>query len=111
MTRVVLVCGAGVSGTFLARRIREIEPTLSPVVTAIDSAASVLPGADVVLVAPQVAAELEHITRMAPGVPVAVLSPSAFTDTGAEVAVRTVRELMTASAAPYRVATPTQTKE
>lgn len=96
MTNIVLVCVAGVSGTFLASGLRRIDPTLSTVVTTYDA----LPGVDVgdvVLVAPQLAAVLEQIRALVQPRPVALLSAAAGA-AGAESALAQARELLAESA-------------
>jgi cellobiose-specific phosphotransferase system component IIB len=98
MANIVLVCVAGVSGTFLANGIRRIDPTLTTVVTSY----SALPGldvGDVVLVAPQLAAVLEDIRDLVRPRPVALLS-SAAGAAGAESALAQARDLLPDS--PYR---------
>ena len=93
MTNVVLVCVAGVSGTFLARRMRDLDPSLVTTVTDLESFASVVADADVVLVAPQIMGALDRITRMLGSTPFAVLSSSAYNGT-ADIAVRTAHDLL-----------------
>lgn len=93
MTNVVLVCVAGVSGTFLARRMRDLDPSLVTTVTDLDSFASVAADADVVLVAPQIAGALDRVTRLAGSTPLAVLPPSAYSGP-ADIAVRTTHDLL-----------------
>ena len=53
MATIVLVCAAGVSGTFLARRIAPSLPGVEFVVTTEHALASVLSGADAVLIEDQ----------------------------------------------------------
>ncbi|BDI23860.1 PTS sugar transporter subunit IIB [Herbiconiux sp. L3-i23] len=110
MVNVTLVCVAGVSGTFLARRMRALDPALTVTVESADSLASVS-GADLVLVAPQLASSLEHIARVANPVRVAVLPPDAYSPAGADEAVRTVHDLLDAAGSAYRRSEPANTKE
>ncbi|MET0590340.1 MAG: hypothetical protein ABWZ77_04105 [Naasia sp.] len=111
MTNVVLVCVAGVSGTFLARRMRVVDPSLEPVVATLSSLATLVPSADVVLIAPQAAADATTIAAVVGSVPNAVLPAAAYTPSGAEAAVRLVRDLLQVAPATYRVSTPTPIKE
>lgn len=104
MARVLLVCVAGVSGTFLARRIRQLDPSLETVVASFDGAAQALHSADVLLIAPQLADVRSALTALAPGVPAAVLPSSAFAVGGAESAVSTVYELLDSAPAPSETA-------
>jgi len=96
MTNIVLVCVAGVSGTFLASGIRRIDPTVSTVVTTY-SALSGLDVGDVVLVAPQLAAVLDDIRAAVSPRPVGLLSASAGA-AGAESALAQARDLLAESA-------------
>lgn len=98
MARVLLVCVAGVSGTFLAKRIRQIDPALDTIVSSYDGVAAVLDTADVLLIAPQLADLRATLQQLAPGVPAAVLPSGAFAVGGAEIAVRTVHELLDSQA-------------
>lgn len=112
MTSVALICVAGVSGTFLARRMRQSDDTLEISVAGLDHADSVLSGADVVLVAPQLAAQLAAIEHLAGDTPVAVLPAEAYSPSGSESAVQAVRDLVARSARTYGESTDfTETKE
>jgi cellobiose-specific phosphotransferase system component IIB len=94
MTKILLVCAAGVSGTFLARRIAPSLPGVEFVVTTEHALGEVLADADAVLVAPQLAASAEEIeARVAPR-PVAMLSADAMTPTGSILAVDAVDALV-----------------
>lgn len=94
MARIVLVCAAGVSGTFLARRIAPSLPDVEFLVTTEHALDAVLPGADAVLVAPHLAATVDAIrARVAPR-PVGVLSASAMTPAGSILAVDAVDALV-----------------
>lgn len=94
MATIVLVCAAGVSGTFLARRISPSLPEVEFVVTTEPGLDGVLARADAVLVAPQLADALEAIrARVAPR-PVGVLPPVAMTPAGSILAVDAVDALV-----------------
>ncbi|MCU1569612.1 MAG: hypothetical protein JWR33_353 [Naasia sp.] len=109
MATVLLVCAAGVSGTFLGRRMRDVDPDLVCVVTGLDSLASALPSADAVLVAPQLASSLDAVRRAAAPVPVALLPATAFAVGGAEAAVMQARHVLASHA--YRGAPTPESKE
>lgn len=94
MATIVLVCAAGVSGTFLARRIAPSLPEVEFVVTTEHALDEVLPGADAVLVAPQLAASVEAIRRRAAPRPVGILSPDAMAPAGSILAVDAVDALV-----------------
>jgi cellobiose-specific phosphotransferase system component IIB len=94
MATIVLVCAAGVSGTFLARRIGPSLPDVDFVVTTETGLDDVLDGADAVLVAPQLADAEEGIRlRVAPR-PVGLLPPVAMTPAGSILAVDAVDALV-----------------
>lgn len=111
MTNVVLVCVAGVSGTFLARRMRQLDAGLSPVVATVESLPSLLPTADVVLIAPQLGSQADRLIGLAGGVPAVVLPADAYGPSGAQAAVDAVRSLPPGSDAAYRVSTTSPIKE
>lgn len=94
MTTVVLVCAAGVSGTFLARRISSALPQVRFVVSTQNALPSALAGADAVLVAPQLAAVLEPIRATAAPRPVALLPVDAMTPEGVLIAVDAVEAVI-----------------
>lgn len=94
MATIVLVCAAGVSGTFLARRIAPSLPEVEFVVTTEHALDEVLPGADAVLVAPQLAASVEAIRLRAAPRPVGILSPDAMAPGGSILAVDAVDALV-----------------
>jgi cellobiose-specific phosphotransferase system component IIB len=94
MATIVLVCAAGVSGTFLARRIAPSLPEVEFVVTTEHALDEVLPGADAVLVAPQLAASIEEIRLRAAPRPVGILSPDAMAPGGSILAVDAVDALV-----------------
>jgi len=94
MATIVLVCAAGVSGTFLARRIGPSVPGVDFVVTTETGLEGVLAGADAVLVAPQLADTAPAIrSRVAPR-PVGVLPAAAMTPAGSILAVDAVDALV-----------------
>ena len=109
MATVLLVCAAGVSGTFLARRMRDVDPDLVCIVTSLDSLASALPSADAALVAPQLASSLDAVRRAAAPVPVALLPPTAFGPGGAEAAVMQARHVLASQ--EYRGVPTPESKE
>jgi cellobiose-specific phosphotransferase system component IIB len=112
VTSVALICVAGVSGTFLARRMRQSDSTLEISVAGIDHAGSALSWADVVLVAPQLAPQLAAIEQLAGDKPVAVLAAAAYTPSGSESAVQAVHDLVARSTrTPGESASLTETKE
>jgi cellobiose-specific phosphotransferase system component IIB len=94
MTTIVLVCAAGVSGTFLARRIAPSLPDVEFIVSTEDALDTVLASADGVLLAPHLASAAEAIrARIAP-LPVAVLPADAMTPAGSILAVDAVDALV-----------------
>ena len=109
MARVLLVCVAGVSGTFLGRRMRAIDPALETVVAPVSALPADAAASDAVLLAPQLAKDLEEVRRRVAPAPIAVLPPGAFAPGGAEAAVMQARELLAAPS--YRGPQTTETKE
>jgi cellobiose-specific phosphotransferase system component IIB len=99
MATILLVCAAGVSGTFLARRIAPSLPDVEFVVTTEHALDDVLPTADAVLVAPQLAAALDDIRRRVAPRPVGLLDPEAMTPAGSILAVDAVDALVQTLAA------------
>lgn len=94
MTTIVLVCAAGVSGTFLARRIAPSFPGVEFVVTTEHALDDALAGVDGVLIAAQLASAEESIRlRVAPR-PVAVLPAEAMAPAGSILAVDAVDALV-----------------
>jgi Phosphotransferase system cellobiose-specific component IIB len=94
MTTIVLVCAAGVSGTFLAKRLAPSLPDVAFVVATEAGLEAFLVGADAVLVAPQLAASADAIrARVAPR-PVATLPAEAMTPAGSILAVDAVDALV-----------------
>lgn len=94
MATIVLVCAAGVSGTFLARRIAPSLPEVEFVVATEHALDEVLAGADAVLVAPQLVASAESIRRRSAPRPVGILPPEAMTPAGSILAVDAVDALV-----------------
>ncbi|BDZ45015.1 PTS sugar transporter subunit IIB [Naasia aerilata] len=109
MARVLIVCVAGVSGTFLARRIRALDAELQPVVVPLDSVPEEAAHCDAVLVAPQLAERLDSVRILVGEAPVGLLPPTAFGADGASAAVAQARELL--AAASYRGTPIPETKE
>jgi cellobiose-specific phosphotransferase system component IIB len=107
MARVLLVCVAGVSGTFLAQRMRAVDPDLEPVVAPIDALGAV--SAEAVLLAPQLADRAEAVRTLVAPLPVGLLPASAFGAGGAQAAAAQARELL--ATASYRGIPTTETKE
>lgn len=102
MATIVLVCAAGVSGTFLARRIAPSLPEVEFVVTTEHALDEALPGAHAVLVAPHLESSIETIRRRAAPRPVGILSPEAMTPAGSIVAVDEVDALLQTLTEPLR---------
>ena len=94
MATIVLVCAAGVSGTFLARRIAPSLPEVEFVVTTEHALDEVLPGADAVLVAPQLLGSVDAIRQRAAPRPVGVLTADAMTPAGSILAVDAIDALV-----------------
>jgi cellobiose-specific phosphotransferase system component IIB len=94
MATIVLVCAAGVSGTFLARRIASSLPDVEFVVTTEHALDDALDGADAVLIAAQLAPSEADIRRRAAPRPVAVLPADAMTPAGSILAVDAVDALV-----------------
>jgi cellobiose-specific phosphotransferase system component IIB len=94
MATIVLVCAAGVSGTFLARRIASSLPEVEFVVATEHALDEALAGADAVLVAPHLATTIDEIRRRAAPRPVGILSPEAMSPSGSILAVDAVDALI-----------------
>jgi len=94
MATIALVCAAGVSGTFLARRIAASLPGVEFVVTTEHALDEVLPTVDAVLVAPQLATSADAIRRRALPRPVEILSAEAMAPSGSILAVDAVDALI-----------------
>ncbi|MCU1438610.1 MAG: hypothetical protein JWP66_1697 [Naasia sp.] len=108
MIDVLLVCVAGVSGTFLARRMQALAPDLVVRVTALETLAPE-DTATGVLLAPQLADRLDAVRVLVAPLPVALLPADALAPDGAAAAVAQAREL--GSAPAYGGATSLETKE
>lgn len=82
--RILVVCGAGASSTFVARRIRKAAEARALATTAeacpLDSLADRLPAAQVVLLGPHLGDRLADVRRLAEsaGVAVAVMPATVF---------------------------------
>lgn len=100
MARVLIVCVAGVSGTFLARRIRALDDELQPVVVPLESVPEESKRCDAVLVAPQLAERFDSVRILVGAAPVGLLPPTAFAADGAQAAVAQARDLL--ASASYR---------
>lgn len=100
MATIVLVCAAGVSGTFLARRIASSLPDVEFVVTTEHALDDALTGADAVLIAAQLASAEADIRRRAAPRPVAVLPADAMTPAGSILAIDAVDALVQALPVP-----------
>lgn len=109
MVTIVLVCAAGVSGTFLARRIAPSLPDVAFRVTTEHALDEALAGADGVLLAPQLAGSVDSIrVRVSPR-PVALLPAPAMTPAGSILAVDVVDDLVqSVTEARESSATPSQ---
>jgi len=84
--RILVVCGAGASSTFVAQRLRHAAQAAGRELSAIAGTEMSLPidldAADVLLVGPHLAPSLERIEKDAAfrGVTVVLLPPDVFTD-------------------------------
>lgn len=94
MDVVALVCVAGVSGTFLARRLTAAMPDVTFTVTTLHSLPQAIARVDAVLVAPQCAASLEQLRLIAAPRPIAVLPKHAVGPDGTPAAVAFVRDML-----------------
>lgn len=94
---ILVVCGAGASSTFVALRVRrsaaERGITLSARAVSLELLDSALPGADLVLVGPHLAARLEDVRAAAravdDGIVVALLPEPAVTSRDGDLALQT----------------------
>lgn len=100
MERVLIVCGAGASSTFLALRIRAVarERGLDLVVEAgtVQDLDERLPATDALLVGPHLADSFPELERRAgaAGTPAGLLPPDAFGSGGAAAATDLLGELL-----------------
>lgn len=99
--RILIVCGAGASSTFVAQRLRRAASDAGldwDAVAGVES--SVLPGAqDALLVGPHLADRVDAL-RMSTGTPVALLPADIFADRDGERTLTIVRALLAAETTP-----------
>jgi PTS system cellobiose-specific IIB component len=104
--RILVVCGAGASSTFVAQRVRHAAHDQGLAYTAFAGTEQSLPidldAADVVLVGPHLAHALERIERdaAARGTTVVLLPPDVFADTDGSRTLALVRDAVGASGGP-----------
>jgi cellobiose-specific phosphotransferase system component IIB len=108
MATIALVCAAGVSGTFLARRIATSLPGVEFIVTTAHALDDVLPETDGVLIAAQLASAEEAIRVRAAPRPVAVLPAEAMTPAGSMLAVDAVDAIVQTLSAHQMTEPPLQ---
>ncbi|KAA9111264.1 PTS sugar transporter subunit IIB [Microbacterium rhizomatis] len=100
--RILVVCGAGASSTFVAQRVRHAAHDRGLPYSAFAGTELSLPidldGADVVLVGPHLAHALERIRRdaAARGTTVVLLPPDIFTDLDGSRTLQLVRDAIDA---------------
>ena len=103
--RILVVCGAGASSTFVAQRVRHAAHDRGLAYSAFAGTELSLPidldGADVVLVGPHLLHALERIERDAArrGTAVVLLPPDIFTDLDGSRTLALVQEAVAAPAA------------
>lgn len=99
--RILVVCGAGASSTFVAQRLRRAASDAGlPWDAVAGTEGSVLAGAqDVVLVGPHLADRLDAL-RASSGTPVALLPADIFADRDGERTLALVRALVAAETTP-----------
>ena len=108
--RILVVCGAGASSTFVAQRVRHAAHDQGLPYSAFAGTEMSLPidldAADVVLVGPHLAHALERIQRDAArrGTTVVLLPPDIFTDLDGTRTLALVRAAVSGSAEPLPVA-------
>ncbi|GAB2842408.1 PTS sugar transporter subunit IIB [Microbacterium insulae] len=104
--RILVVCGAGASSTFVAQRVRHAAHDRGLAYTAFAGTEQSLPidldGADVVLVGPHLSHALERIERdaAARGTTVVLLPSDIFSDLDGTRTLALVRDAVGASAGP-----------
>lgn len=104
--RILVVCGAGASSTFVAQRVRHAAHDQGLAYIAFAGTEQSLPidldAADVVLVGPHLAHALERIERdaAARGTTVVLLPPDVFADKDGTRTLALVRDAVRASAGP-----------
>ena len=109
--RILVVCGAGASSTFVAQRVRHAAHAAGRDLTAVAGTEQSLPidldAADVVLVGPHLAHALERIERDAAwrGTAVVLLPPDIFHDLDGTRTLALVRDAVGAHA-PAGAGTP-----
>lgn len=112
--RILVVCGAGASSTFVAQRVRHAAHAQGLDYSAFAGTERSLPidldAADVVLVGPHLAHALERIERdaAARGTTVVLLPPDIFADRDGTRALALVRDAASGSGASPPDARPTQ---
>lgn len=95
MVGIVLVCVAAVSGTFLARRMRAQLPDVEIAVSTLESLPENIGPASIVLVAPQLAGNLDHIRALAGDRMVLELGAEDYSPAGADPVSERVRTALT----------------
>lgn len=102
--RILVVCGAGASSTFVAMRLRHAAHDAGFDVHAVAGAVSSLPvdldSTDILLVAPHLAEELPELRQLARdrGVQVVLLPDDVFTDRDGARTLRTILPALTTPA-------------
>lgn len=94
MTTIAIVCVAGVSGTFLARRLGALMPEHRFTVTTAHALPQIIGGVEAVLVAPQLAGSEAQLRLLAATRPLAVLPSTAMAPDGSPVAAECVRAML-----------------
>jgi PTS system cellobiose-specific IIB component len=108
--RILVVCGAGASSTFVAQRVRHAAHDQGLAYTAFAGTEQSLPidldAADVVLVGPHLAHALERIERdaAARGTTVVLLPPDVFADKDGTRTLALVRDAVGAPGGPASTA-------
>ena len=101
--RILVVCGAGASSTFVAQRVRHAAHTAGRDISAVAGTAQSLPidldAADVVLVGPHLHGSLDRIRQEASarGAAVVLLPPDVFTDLDGSRTLSLIDSTLTAS--------------
>lgn len=97
--RILVVCGAGASSTFVAQRLTRAAANAGLAWTAeagTEHTARTAVGVDLILVGPHIAAHADELTALQ-GAPVIPLPPDTFSDFDGSKTLHFVREAMTAS--------------
>jgi len=106
--RILVVCGAGASSTFVAQRVRHAAHDRGRDISAVAGTEQSLPidldAADIVLVGPHMQHAIERIQRDAAprGTRVVLLPPDIFTDIDGSRTLALVDQALTAAADPHR---------